>query len=141
MVVLENLQDQWEVKRLLTKDNLYQGCYKTDDLYSENVFTGNQAWFVVKENNKEIGILLLKQFSNLVCVPHGGLFKEFRGKETVRIIKEILDFIHRSNFKTIITIPSKHKHVIKLMKKIKYEYKATIKDGCVNDDLMLFGEK
>lgn len=139
-ITLCPLLNSWEIKRLLTIDNLYRDCYFTDDLYSESVILPAQLWFGIYKEQQCIGILLMKEFSNYCVCLHGGLFKEYRHKNTMSIIKQILTFTKSLGLVPVITIPSKSIGIQRVMTKLGFTQSMTLKNGCLNDDLVIFGE-
>ncbi len=139
MISLNPLYDQWEIKKALTRDNIYLQCTSITDLYSHPVDLIGTLWFEVKSNNIVIGFVFIKSFTGSYIAFHGGLYKEFRGKKTSQILKEILNIITSWGLNLIIPIKKSNKQAIHLIHQLKYKQIASIPD-LDKEQIVLFVE-
>ena len=140
MIILDPIIDPWEVKRLLTRDNIYINCYQVEDLYSENIDFNTTIWFRVLQNDKEVGLVFIKEFCGKCVSFHGGIYKEHR-KNSLTITKDALNKLKEMGCKLITTISSNNIITLKFIKKLDFECIHTIKEGCSdNSNLLIFAE-
>lgn len=142
MIYLVRLDNEEIIQTALLKDELYKqmvGAYFNGSFDPQ---MKNTAWFLAMENNVAVGLIYITGFtSNCVCY-HGGIYKEFRGKDSVRIFLESLIEIKKLLKKKIIfTISPNNPKAIAMAKKAGYIYKTTIEDGFESGPMNIYAEE
>lgn len=142
MINLVKLEDKELIQTALIKDELYKamvGAYFNNDFDPQ---IKNTAWFLSLESGKVKGLSYITGFtSNCVCY-HGGIYKEFRGKDSLRIFLETLAQVRKIvNKKIIFTISSHNKQAQGMAKKAGYIYKTTIQDGFESGPVEIYAEE
>jgi hypothetical protein len=142
MIELVKLNNPNEVKTCLERDELYKNTLGITDLEEWDIDLLSTYYFLVKDNGVDVGVLVLREFSSNCLCFHGGAYKEHRGKETPRRLKESLQLIKDLlNCKFITTVSAYNKAALRVDKAIGFEIKTIIKDGCKSGDLYILGEK
>jgi hypothetical protein len=142
MITLQKLLNPEDIIQLLIVDNIYNDCFKSNDIYNEKIDFKHHLWFEVIKDNKSMGILWLTDFSHNCVTFHGGLFKEFRGPNTIEILIECLNQIKQKvpQLTLFTTVVQTNNKALKLMNKLNFKKIMTIPNGAGNTDLIVYGE-
>lgn len=131
------------IKDLLARDTLYKDFWPNMDnfelMYPDMTYT---AWFELTKGYATLGVMYLKEHTDNCVYFHGGLFKDYRNKNTPKILKECLSYFHSilPGYVFATTVNSNNTKVIRLLKAIGCVHQATIKNGYKTGDLMIFSE-
>lgn len=142
MINLVKLEDKELIQTALAKDEIYKqvaGAYIDPDFDPQ---LKNTSWYLGIRDGQVIGLCYLTVFtSNCICF-HCGLYKEFRGKDTVQILKETIKAVKKITPQTIIfTIASNNDAAKKVAIKAGYIYKTTIKNGNKTGSVDIYAEE
>lgn len=142
MLELYKLEDSFEVKTLLNRDELYKGVLGLDSIEEWNPEFNLTAWFEVKQDNQGIGLIILRDFSYNTITFHGGLFKKYRSPNSHLLLKNCLDFFRQQKpYKFITTVNAANKAAIRLAKKAGFRIGSIIPNGCEDNNLLIFVER
>lgn len=129
-VMLVLICDVERIKALLSKQNLYKGImnntYHPD---THNPKTDTVAWYMcVNKQNKIEGLLAVERKEDKLYF-HGGIYKEFRGKDSYLRLRKLLDkvkFIYEA--KELYTTSDKNNKLAQIIIK-KCNFKETHTDN------------
>jgi RimJ/RimL family protein N-acetyltransferase len=142
MITLVKLDSADDIKTALVKDEIHKqlvGAYFNKDFDPQ---LKNTLWFLAVENNRAVGIVYLTAFTNNCVCFHGGIYKEFRGADSLRIFLETLTEVKKVvTYKIIFTISSYNTKAKAIAKKAGYVYKTTIEDGLQSGPLEIYAEE
>lgn len=116
MISLIPLFDQMKIKEALARDNLYVDCFPTDDLYGFPIDLLGTMWFEVVRDDFVIGLVFIKGFSGSYVALHGGLYKDYRGPSTLKILQEIFRLFESWDLKLVMPIKESNKAANRLLR-------------------------
>lgn len=123
------------IRDLLKRDNLYLTILGNIDINSWEPDLKTTSWFTHYFNNDPIGIIFFRDFAPNILAYHGGLFKEYRGKNSIQILSDCLEFVRKQvNCKFITTVSLNNRAALALDKKLNFKELATI------NDIVILGE-
>ena len=142
MISLEHITDPTMIKCLVFKDTIYKTMIRCKDFTTWMPDTIGASWYLVSTDSKQIGIIVLKQLSdNCICF-HGGMYKRYRGPQTVFYLQDCLKLIkERTGCVLITTQHENSKLARRLVQHIGFKLKTTINNGYRDGKLLLFGEE
>jgi RimJ/RimL family protein N-acetyltransferase len=117
MIKLQQITDIVLIKEYLLKDKLYKNIFPKDSI--DWMLTSKTIrWYEVKKKDKTIGIFLTYPIAEDKHIFHGGIFKKYRGRDSIEILKECLNQLP-SNYKTtfVTTTTINNIPAIKLLEK------------------------
>jgi RimJ/RimL family protein N-acetyltransferase len=137
------ITDEASIIALLQKDELYKQLLNEEDVNNLSVDLKTQYWFIVVDDEiqEAIGMFLIIPFIGKCVSFHGGMYKEFRGRNTVQIVRQCLESIApETDVVFMTTVKNTNKQAIALVEKLGLEYKGTIPGGYTNADMLIYSE-
>lgn len=134
--------DTFEIKILLSIDDLYQtviGCKNLAHWTPDFIHTD---WFMIEVNDEIIGILQIRDFTDNCISFHGGLKKKARGQDTLLKFDEMIRHIKilYPNYALFTHVDSSNREVRALLNKTTFKHKMTVPHGYSTGDLMIYAE-
>lgn len=124
MINLCRITNESAINSYLIRDNLYRQIIGIDQINDIKLFS-NEALLVATKDNKEIGLVLLQDCGNGYVNFHAGLFKEFRHKNTLDILKKTIKTIKRLVYPLhlMTSVPEENVAAWKLDEKAGFKFK------------------
>lgn len=143
MIELIRLSDIIEIKYLLLKDDLYLGILGPSQSKDFDLnFLSTRVVYKAIDEDKIVGLFIIKEFINNCLCFHGGVFKEFRGSKTGDYIRQCVDLVKKEfNCEIIAPILKTNEAAIKAIKKANFIEKTELKNAAKEGDVLIFGEK
>jgi len=141
MVTLYKLDDPYEIKCSLHKDALCTQVLGISDITKWNPDFTRASWFLIKDNNEDVGFIFFRDISGSIITFHAGIYKKYRHKNTAKILKVCLDGIKAEvNCNLITTIDTQNIPALKVAEKMGFTILKTFKDIDRNTDIALLTE-
>lgn len=141
MISLNPLKTEEQIRSLLEKEqDIYNAICVCP---ADSIDLVQTMWYEVLDNRNKIGIFIIKHFAGHCLVFHGGLFNEFRHKNTVKFLHDCLELIKRNypEVSLITTINDSNQIAVKLIEHLGFKLKMSIpKAGKDKNDILVYGE-
>ncbi len=128
-ITLSKIEYPDTIKSILMQDNLAKSILgKNINIFKWIPDLKSCAFFSVRLKNEIIGIFILQDMGDKVINFHGGLYKKYRGKNTVHYLKKTLKIVKKllPEFQFITTVPVSNKLAIKLDEAAGFKLKQKI---------------
>lgn len=140
MIKLIKLKDIKEVKPALLRDSLYKS-FMLDEVSLDYLDTIIHEWYIGFENHIPVGLFMINYFSSNCVEFHGGMYKEHRGKETPKRLRQAINILkEEKKCKFITKHPASNSLATKVVEKAGFKLSLTIPDACKDGDLLIFTE-
>lgn len=141
MITLKNLNTEFKIKILLARDNLYKNILGITDIREWIPDMVNVAWYLVLDHNDPVGVIYFKQLGDNCLSYHGGIYKDYRGKNSYLYLQEALRLIkEQTNMALITTFKDSNKLAKRINERIGMTFKTRIKHGYKDSDMLIYGE-
>lgn len=116
------------ITKLLNLENLWDDMLEDGNI--KEVSSDKNTWYlaILTENLKPAGVAIAQWLGNNLITWHFGLFKKYRGPDSVKYGFEVKNFINtlKSDIKHITIIPEYKESAIKYAQKLGFKEKTRI---------------
>ena len=142
MLKLTLLKDPEYITAYIKRDHIYKQLLDVDNLSHFIPDFFRTAWIQLELGRVKIGVFVIQELNAHCIIFHGGVFKEYRHKESDQYLKDCLSqlrkFFPKSSF--ITTVPETNIVAQKLVEKAGMIKKCNLPSACKSGNLIIYSE-